>query len=230
MRNFIKKLVNIIFGNKNKNTLDFIKARGTKYSSSTGKQIISATATVNFNTKTKQLIDSIKSEVEEISANAKGDPEYILNYLQEQQVPVYKIKYAAKKLKKINEHTGFIGRLEGTKALYINTITGKGLSAETEPMFILDETSKIDYYGLIREFYLWYSMNKGLDGFDFATQELFKRYMTDKNPRIDKLTFEQMCGLQAAIARDSEANNFVIEIISRTEGGKNVIQEGNAEI
>ena len=101
-------------------------------------------------------------------------------------------------------------------------------------MLIISADVKPDYYLLMREIYLYYSMKAGLDGFDFETQELFKKYMNSKNS-IDtsKLKYNQLAAFKEALNRDNEATEFVMDIIRRKEGSANVIQkmkDGGAEI
>ena len=220
MKNFIQNLKRKLAENKKNKVLDFIKNRGTTYSSSTNKTVISPTETLVLSTKAKKLIECVKNEVEEINRTANNNPEALISY----------IKDASKRLEKIKEHTGFLCALEGGKAMYINTILGLGISPKTAPMFIIDEDKKTDYYMLLREFYLWYSMDKGLDGFNYSTQELFKKYLEAQNWDMGVLKYDEMCALKEAIARDSEANEFVMEMFNRNEGAKNIKQGGNAEI
>ena len=206
---------------------------GTSYDSGTGKRIISSSETVVFSTKTKKLIEKTQNEVLEINKSADSNPEYLIDYITNSGTNVYRIKNASKTLEKIKEHTGFICAMEGPKALYLNTILSRGFSSNTEPLFIIDSEKETDYYMLLREFYLWYSMRNGLGGFDFSTQELFKQYLSNKNRSLKGLRYETMCALQEAIARDFEANEFVIGVLQNNEGGKKVLkkmQDGGAQI
>ena len=108
------------------------------------------------------------------------------------------------------------------------------MGMSSEAMFIISADKPSDYYLLLREFYLWCSYKKNLDGFDFATQEIFKKYMNEKkNPAMSKLEYTDMCNLQEALARDSEANEFVMQFVRQKEGSANVlkkIKEGGADI
>ena len=115
-------------------------------------------------------------------------------------------------------------------------MTGLGVGVKTPPMFIISADKEINYYLLLREFYLWYSMNKGLSGFEFKTQEIFKRYMSSKktpNISTEKLKYEDMGALKEALKRDTEANTFVMNLVKNKEGGAYLLQkikEGGAEI
>lgn len=236
MNDFMDKIRQKMLEQKKKAMIKALKEKNgnSSYNSSTGKKIISSTETVTLNSKTKELIKSVKEEVSKINKAANANTEFLLKYIEQQGTKVYRIANASNLLKKINEHTGFISALEGTKAVYVNTITGNGMSTTTEPMFIISEDKQADYYLLLREFYLWYSYKKTLGGFDFKTQEIFKKYMNEKkNPAMSKLNYESMCDLQEALDRDSEANEFVMEILRHKEGGANVLKkmkEDGAEI
>ena len=76
---------------------------------------------------------------------------------------------------------------------------------------------------LLREFYLWYSLKMKLPGFDFKTQEKFKKYLKySQNASFKKLSYEEMIKIKEAIARDKEANEFVMQVIREKDGGANV--------
>lgn len=219
---------------KKKEAIKAIKDRGNSFTGKTGKTIISSTETVTINSKTNAIINEVKEGVSAINKTANGDCEKLIAYIEAQGTEVYRINNASKLLEKIKEHTGFITELEGAKAVYINNITDKGMGIKTTPMFIISNDKELDYYMLLREFYLWYSMKKGLDGFDFKSQELFKQYMnTTKAPDTKKLKYEELAAYKEALHRDEEANAFVMDIIRQKEGGANVLkkmQDGGAEI
>jgi hypothetical protein len=233
MKNFLESMKQKVLERKKKAAIQEFKKRGTKYSGSTGKSVITGNETLTLSTKTNELIKQVKEEVNNIHKETKNDPENLLKYIEEQGTKVYRVHNASKILEQVKEHTGFITSLEGGKALYINTITGE-MGLKTKPMFIINDDTEIDYYLLLREFYLWYSMQKGLDGFDYKTQELFKKNFRSKGTSgMENLKFEEMGALKEAISRDSEANEFVMEILRHTEGGANVMkkmQEGGADI
>ncbi len=108
------------------------------------------------------------------------------------------------------------------------------MASGTDAMFIVDADKDIDYYLLLREFYLWYSYKSNLDGFDFKTQEIFKKYMAEKrNPEMSNLDHEKMYTLKEALKRDAEANEFIMELMREKEGGANVLkkmQDGGADV
>ena len=67
-----------------------------------------------------------------------------------------------------------------------------------------------------------------LPGFNFEAQENFKKYLKNVNdPSLRKLNYKSMLELKEAIARDSEANEFVINAVKQKEGGANVFKKMN---
>ncbi len=233
MKKFLENMKQKVLDQKKKAAIRTFKERGTTYSGNTGKSVITGNETLTLNTKTNELIKKVKEEVEAIHKSTNQDPEKLLEYVENNGTKVYRVHNASKILEQVKEHTGFLTPLEGGKALYINTVTGE-MGLKTKPLFIINDDTEIDYYMLLREFYLWYSMQKGLDGFDYKTQELFKKNFRSKGTSgMENLKFEEMGALKEAIARDSEANEFVMEILRQTEGGAKVmkkIQDGGANI
>ncbi len=191
------------------------------FTNSTSKTVISSTETMTLNTKTLEIIETVKNNVKDITKTADNNPQKLIDYIEAQGTKVYKIKNANNILQKINEHTGFITELHGIKAVYINILTGQGIGLKSKPMFIISD-KQADYYMLLREFYLWYSMNMKLSGFDFKTQEKFKKYIKNsQNASFKGLHYSEMLKIKEAIARDKEANEFVMDLIREKEGGSN---------
>lgn len=192
------------------------------FTNSTSKTIISSTETMTLNSKTLVIIENIKNNVKDITKTTGNNPQKLIDYIEAQGTKVYKIKNANTILQKINEHTGFITELCGIKAIYVNVLTGQGIGFKSKSMFIISD-KQTDYYMLLREFYLWYSMNMKLPGFDFKTQEKFKKYIKNsQNASFKGLHYSEMLKIKEAIARDKEANEFVMELIREKDGGSNV--------
>lgn len=186
------------------------------------KTIISSTEIMTLNAKTLEVISTVQKNVADIIKTTNNNPQKLLDYIEAQGTKVFKIKNATKLLEKVNEHTGLITELHGIKALYINIITGQGTIFITKPLFIISD-KEIDYYMLLREFYLWYSLKMKLPGFDFKTQEKFKKYLKySQNASFKKLSYEEMIKIKEAISRDKEANEFVMQVIREKDGGANV--------
>lgn len=188
------------------------------FSNSTSKTIISSTEKVTLNSKSKQLVEEVIQGVSAIAKTTIDNPQKLLDYVEANGTKVYQIVNANKFLEKINEHTGLITELKGIKALYVNILTGSGIGFKSKPMFIISN-KKLDYYMLLREFYLWYSLKKNLPGFDFKAQEKFKKYIKNLNKASFKgLNYGEMLNIQEAISRDKEANDFVIKLLQEKGG------------
>ena len=236
MKDFFEKFKENQLNKKKKEIIMAIKSRGNSYSGKNGKTIISGNETVTFSVQAEKLINEVKEAVADIHKSAGENPEKLIEYIESQGTKVYRIKNATALLEKIQEHTGFITPLEGPKAMYINTLTSRGVGVSSPAMFIISDDKDTDYYMFLREFYLWYSMQKGLDGFEFKTQETFKKYMNSKkNPTLNtnKLKYEEMGALKEALKRDNEATDFVMNLVRQKEGGANVLkkmQDGGADI
>ena len=220
MKRIVEKIRRIAIGFRAK---ALQKMLNKTFSNSMGKTIISSTEKVTLNSKSLQLVDEVKEAVGAIAKTAHNNPQKLFDYVEANGTKVYKIVNANKILEKINEHTGLITELKGVKALYVNILTGSGLGFKTKPMFIISN-KQLDYYMLLREFYLWYSLKKNLAGFDFKTQEKFKKYIKNLNKVSFKgLSYGEMLSIQEAISRDKEANEFVIKLLQETGGDTGIL-------
>lgn len=209
------------------------KAREKSFANETSKTVISSTETLTLNSKILKTIEAVRKDVSGITETADNDPQKLIDYIEAHGTKVYRIKNANGILQKMNEHTGLITELCGLKAVCLNLMTGHGIGFKTKPMFILS-TEQTDYYLLLREFYLWYSLNMKLPGFDFKTQEKFKKYLTrSKRVSFKGLHYGEMLKIREAIERDKEANEFVMEIIKKKDGSSNAFAKmisGGADI
>lgn len=233
MASFMDKFKQAMLDKKKKALIKSIKEKQSAQGIS-GKQIVTANDTVTINAKAQEAIDSVRAKMVELNKRFKGNPSKILEYVKNNGTKVYRIENADTMLSKIHEHTGFLIPLQGAKAMFVNTLIGGKMASGTDAMFIVDADKDIDYYLLLREFYLWYSYKSNLDGFDFKTQEIFKKYMAEKrNPEMSNLDYEKMYTLKEALKRDAEANEFIMELMREKEGGANVLkkmQDGGADV
>lgn len=199
----------------------------TKFSSSTSKTVISGTETLTITAKTNQNIELVKKNVSDIMSSCANNPQKLLEYIEAQGTKVYKLKNASKILKPIGEEEGLITQLKGVKAFYLNFLIKHKFGLSFTPAIVLSEGTIEPYY-MLREFYKWYSLNMKLPGFNFEAQENFKKYLKNVNdPSIKKLNYRDMLELKEAIARDSEANEFVINAVKEKEGSTNVFKKMN---
>ena len=181
------------------------------------KTVVDPYATLNISAEFAQKIEQVKAEIEAITENATN--EQLLDYIKTHGTPVFRHKNAAKKLRLIVEEEGLITELRGGQAFYIKFITG-----HRTPMFFV-RTGELNRFGLLHQFYKWYSMKSGLPGFDYPSQKLFKQYMRGKFN--NKLGLEQMLGLKEAIARDKEATDFAYAAACAEEGTKQAFDKLN---
>lgn len=219
MKNLIKILSELKIKKARQKKVEELISHGTSFETSKGKTIITSSETVSFSTNSnlEKQVDEIKREVLEIHRKSGQNPEELINFIQKHEVNVYRINNANDILNKVLEHSGFITEAYGIKAVYLNWVIKHSIGFSFSPSFVITKNKQTDYYSLLREFYLWYSMEKGLTGFAFDVQENFKLYM--KNPdsaKIKKLKYNDMLKLQEAISRDKEATDFVVDLISQS--------------
>ncbi len=222
MNNFIKLLKSI-----------FIKSEiaNVHHLNKTSKTVISANEHLTLNSQTKLKIDDVKKNIANISKELDHNPEKIFEFIKNSNTEIKLLNNANKLLKIIGEEEGFITELQGLKALYVNLLIQSGFKLSTRPMFILS-SKNVEPAIFLHHFYKWYAMQMDLPGFDFKTQENFKRFFkNDKN--MDKLPINEAIDLQEAIERDKEATDFALNFVRETQGAKNVkakMTDGGANI
>ena len=193
-------------------------------SNKTSKTIVSKDVTVTFNAETEKSKELVKKNVTDIIKSCNNDPAKLLAFVESKGTKVIKIDNADKVLSIIKEEEGLITELEGIEALYINIITNSGFSFRSKPMFIM-RNGQIDPYYMAHQFYKWYALNMGLPGFDFMSQKLFKITLNSDDAILSELSLDEMTGLKEAIARDSEATIFALELAKSKEGSKKVLDK-----
>lgn len=228
MKNFVKNIKYTILSIREKVLSKILsKHLDTSFTNSTSKTVISSTETVTFSTETEKNIKLVYDNVSDIMKTCENNPIKYLEYIEAQGTKVFRIRNASKILEKINEDEGLITELHGKKALYLNFAISRSISLTFKPAIVIG-FGEIEPYYMLREFYKWYSLKMGLPGFDFEAQENFKKYLKNVNdPSIKKLNYKAMLELKEAIARDSEANEFVINAVKAKEGGENVFKKMN---
>ena len=206
-------------------------AMGTTFVNSTSKTVLSKDYTVNFNTETEKNKQKLKKEVTHILKEFENDVDKILGYIELEGTKVYNLKFADKILGFIGEEKGFLTQIDGLKALFLNLILKKKLSNKFEDCFVVEDKN-VEPYSLIHQFHKWYAKKLNLPGFDKKAQKVFKKYLkNDKD--VSKLKMEEIMSLKEAIARDTDAINFVVELAKGSEGSKKAlekIKDGGANI
>lgn len=228
MKNFAKNIKYTILSIREKVLSKLLsKHLDTSFTNSTSKTVISSTETVTFSTETEKNIKLVYDNVSDIMKTCENNPTKYLEYIEAQGTKVFRIRNASKILEKINEDEGLITELHGKKALYLNFAISRNISLTFKPAIVMG-FGEIEPYYMLREFYKWYSLKMGLPGFNFEAQENFKKHLKNVNdPSIKKLNYKAMLELKEAIARDSEANEFVINAVKSKEGSENVFKKMN---
>ncbi len=233
--NILKKLVYFMLSLQEKQ----LSARLDKHfknsaENKTSKTILGANVTITLNAETQKNKDIVLKSVEEIVSGVKNNPYMLLEYIKTHDTKVAKLPNADKILALIGEDEGLVCELKGLEALYINILTDNKLSLKSKPMFILRD-GEIDPYYMLHQFYKWFALQKGLPGYDYKSQKLFKRFLNSPNADgIENLTLDELTGLKEAIARDNEATDFTINYAKSIDGSKNVLNkiqnEGSAGV
>ena len=206
----------------------------TKAGNDLSKTIISDGADVTLNSKGKALIEQVRDNVKVIVEQTECDGQKLLGYIKASDTKVYTVMNAEKLLKNINEEEGFISEKKGFDALYLSFITLSGLKLKTEPMFVFGKSNP-ERYLVLYGFYKWYSMRSGLGGFEYEVQKKYNKFMKNINAAsVKALPLDEIAGLQEAIARDSEATDFVLNYEKEKDVAKKVSekisQDGGASV
>ena len=223
--NFFQKIV-YFFLEQQEKALSKKLRRHLKVSStnSTSKTVLSKGVTMTLSAETEKKKELVKQNVSDIVKGCNNDPAKLLAYIETKGTKVIKLDNADKVLSVINEEEGLITALEGIEAFYINIVTETGFSFKSKPMFIM-RNGEIDPYYMIHQFYKWYSLYMGLPGFDFMSQKLFKIALNSDPSMLSNLNLDEMTGLKEAIARDSEATSFALELAKSKDGARNVLEK-----
>jgi len=206
-------------------------AMGTTFTNSTSKTVLTKDYTVNFNSETEKNKQKLKDEVTLILKEFHNDVDKILGYIELEGTKVYNLKFAEPLLKLIGEEKGFLTAIDGFKAFILNLILEKKISFKSEDIFVVEDKN-IEPYSLIHQFHKWYAKKLNLPGFDKKSQKIFKKYLkNDKD--VSKLKMEEIVSLKEAIARDTDAINFVVDLAKHSEGSKEALKkivDGGAKI
>ncbi len=197
----------------------------TSTANKTSKTILASNVTVTLTSETEKNKELVLNTVSEIVSGVKNNPALLLEYIKSHGTKVVKLNNADKILAFICEDEGLVCELKGLEALYINILTDSGFAFKSKPMFIL-RNGEIDPYYMLHQFYKWFSLYKGLPGFDYEAQKLFKTYLNSNDLKgMENLTLEQMIGLKEAIDRDNEAIDFTVNYAKSIDGSKNVLDK-----
>lgn len=231
MFDFIQNLIYSIFTFQEKTLKRKLYKRYKRtYSNSTSKKVFGNAASLEITSHSQKNKIKLENNVKTILKKYENNPQKLLEFVQKNGTNVYKIPFSNKVLALINYEEGFLGKVEGFKALYLNIVltllAGEkiNLAFKTEPMFILN-VLPLDNYHLIQHFHKWYAMKLDLPGFDFESQNNFHRFLNSNNEDVKSLSMDEILGLKEAIARDIEAINFIVDLAKSTTGSKNAMQK-----
>jgi hypothetical protein len=176
------------------------------------KIIMDKNTMVELDAQAKALVAQVKTEVEAIVKTSDNDQ--LLEYIQSRGTKVVRLKNAAAILRFAGEEEGLITEQRGFKRLLFGGA----------PLFVL-RTGEINRFSLLQQFYKWYSLQKGLPGFDYAAQKLFRKSMRSKH--VGRMNLEKLAGLKEAIARDREATDWAYEQARAQDGTKQAFDKLN---
>ncbi len=183
------------------------------------KIIMDKNTHVEFSAQLQELAAQIKAEIAQIVAT--HDNEQLLAYIESKGTPVVRFKRAPIVLRLLDEEEGLIVQQRGFKRFLAALASGR----DGEPIFVL-RTGEVSRLGLIHQFYKWYSMQKGMPGFDWESQQLFKKSMRTRN--VERMPLSKIAGLKEAVARDREASDWAYEYAKAQDGTKQAFDKMNA--
>lgn len=198
------------------------------FKNSTTKHSMNEACTMHFSGETEKIRKEIEENLKEIVKQYFNTPEKLIQYIILQGANVYKFNKADKILDFFGEEEGFITPLKGIKALILNFIINFSVkrqpkfSFKTKEMFIFN-TNNTEIYTIARALYKYYGYKNNLPGYDFKSQEAFKKaYSNRKRPALtfNTCTIEDMYACKEAIARDLETINFTISLSVEYENSK----------
>lgn len=216
------------------------KLKPVTYGNNTSKTHINASETMVLSSQAQTILDTMDEEVKNIVKSCLTDSDRLLEFVKEHGTPVYRFSFADKILSFVNEEEGFVTPLKGLKALYLNFMTGLlgekkfNISMNSPAMFVLRNLN-VDIYYMLHQFHLWYAFKKNLPGFDEESQELFKENLNSMSDSdVKEMSIDEILALKDAIARDTQAAEFVIQLAKESSGAKKALEkmkkDGGAQI
>lgn len=209
------------------------------FKNSTTKKAMNSSCTLSFTTETEKTKLKIHDELKPIVKKYINYPEKLKQYIRTQGIEIYTIKNADKLLDYVNEKSGFITPRKGFNALYINLLTSLmcerkiNLSLSSKEIMIFD-SSKKQIYEIIKAFYKYNCYKKSMPGFDYKSQEVFRKIYNQNQRKNNTSPFEgcsinDIYACKEAIARDIDSINFSIEIAREIENTKQAHDKLKAE-
>lgn len=226
LRNFIKTAKNILKGKSDKiNSLYVCETATTK-------RALNSACSLTLSSACAKKKDEADKKTELLLKKYGNNPQKLLQYVKMHGVKVYTIANVDKILSSINEEEGFITPLKGRKALFLNFVIGLFCENKIKIGFKTDEmmlfaSKEIDYYLLVRAIYKYHGYKNNLPGYDYKSQEIFKKIYNTKNSNktIDNASFNDLCACREALVRDLESINFTVKLSVEYENSKKALQK-----
>ncbi|MBO6272400.1 hypothetical protein J6O48_06440 [bacterium] len=204
---------------------EFLQKRLIKRLGYKPKQIVDG-CTVDISQEEHNLQEKVDNEVRILLKKLENNPKKIEEFFRENNIKIYQIKRAEKKLKSLGETVGFITERTGWKALFLNMLLKNKPKLKTQTCIVLD-SGELDIYILINCVHKWFAQKEGLLGFDEKSQRLLKKFNKVKNEDklIGRLSIPEIEQLKNAIARDVQAIEFVSKYSRENAGAKNALEK-----
>lgn len=201
-------------------------------SGKTSKRFFTSEDSLSIDSKQIFIKDEINAEAKAVLKEAINNPEVLVKFIKSKGTEVIKSRYMKSILFLFKEQDGFLPPMKGLKAfgfiLLINTLSGKKLKPgfKTPALFALDD-KPINFYILSHQFHMWLSYVNNLPGFDDNTRKNFKNIWDSKidSLELSNLSVEELLSLKDAVARDTEATDFVREMTRELIGQKRALSK-----
>ncbi len=241
MFNFVDKIISHILERRRLKLLKTLdKLRASSYSSGATKTHFDGNVTLTFSAEAQKNNEMVDEQVRNIALPCLKQPEKLLDFVSEHGTKVYRFSFANKVLNLVKEEDGFIAPFGGGKAFVLNFLVvlfvekKLSFSFKTKPMFVLDD-DELNIHFLLHQFHKWYAYKSGMAGFDEKAQKLFKMNLSPANDtHMKNLSVESILALKEAIARDTAAADFVINLSKEFEGARNALNkiknDGGAQV
>lgn len=217
---FLNKIKNLISKKREAATALF-------FQNSTTKQSITSSCTLKLSSKTEELKKQINEELKIKIKKYINAPEKLLQYVQLKGIKVYRIKNAEKILAYLKEEEGFITPLKGIKAVLLNLILNHSFGFKTKEMIVLD-SAPVEIYTVARALHKYYGFKKNLPGYDYKSQETFKKVYSLKrsgSSALDNCSIKDILACKEALARDVESIKFTVELSHEYENAKKALKK-----
>ena len=232
MNKILYRLLDFILEAQNKfYQLKYKKPSKLVFSDSTTKTSMNSACTLKLTAITEENKAKVNTDAKEIIKKNIKTPGKLLDFVELKGTKVYKLPFADKILDFIGEEEGFITPLKGIKALYLNLMIGLlidkkfKISFKTREMFVLRDLP-VDIYIMSHQFHKWYGFKMKLPGYDYKTQEKFKKLFKNSNDKnIQECSLAEVISIKEAVARNVESIDFVVNLAKEYEGSKKSLEK-----